>query len=52
LASNKDDNKINVEITNDVTYEHGQSGKIEGLLKPKLDWELTRTVQNEIPVWT
>ncbi|HMS65152.1 MAG TPA: ABC transporter ATP-binding protein [Ignavibacteria bacterium] len=31
---------LTFEITNDITYEHGQNGKIEGLLKPKLDWEL------------
>lgn len=29
------------EITGDVEYSPGKSGKIDGLLKPKLEWELT-----------
>lgn len=31
---------LTFEITSDVKYEHGKSGKIDGLLKPKLEWEI------------
>lgn len=36
------DNLITFEVTSDYAYEHGKSGRIEGLIKPKLDWEVTQ----------
>ena len=32
---------LTFEVTSDYAYEHGQSGRIEGLIKPKLDWDLS-----------
>lgn len=34
------DNLITFEVTSDYAYEHGKSGRIEGLIKPQLDWEV------------
>ncbi|MBV6478470.1 MAG: Vitamin B12 import ATP-binding protein BtuD [Ignavibacteria bacterium] len=31
---------LTFEITSDLMYDHGKSGKIDGLLKPHLDWEI------------
>lgn len=34
------DNLLTFEITSDYAYEHGKSGRIEGLIKPNLTWEV------------
>lgn len=39
---------LTFEITSDLNYEHGKNGKIEGLLKPKLDWEVFSNAEVEI----
>jgi lipopolysaccharide transport system ATP-binding protein len=35
------DNLIAFEVTSDYAYEHGKSGRIEGLIKPDLEWEFS-----------
>lgn len=39
---------LTFEITSQVTYEHGKNGKIDGLLKPKLEWEVFSNDKIEI----
>lgn len=34
------DNLLTFEVTSDYAYEHGKSGKIEGLIKPLLEWDV------------
>lgn len=34
------DNLLTFEVTSDYAYEHGKSGKIEGLIKPLLEWKV------------
>lgn len=34
------DDLLTFEVTSDYAYEHGKSGKIEGLIKPNLSWEI------------
>lgn len=34
------DNLLTFEVTSDYAYEHGKSGKIEGLIKPLLEWQV------------
>jgi hypothetical protein len=41
---------LTFEISHDIIYENGQSGKIEGIMKPKLNWEFKATEQIENPV--
>ena len=40
-------NVLVFEITGDVNYSHGKVGKIDGLLKPKLEWQVTTEVGSE-----
>jgi len=35
------DSLLTFEVTSDYAYEHGKSGRIEGLIKPKLDWDVS-----------
>lgn len=39
---------LTFEITSEVNYEHGKSGKIDGILKPKLDWEIHTEEEIEV----
>ncbi|MBX7043064.1 MAG: ATP-binding cassette domain-containing protein [Ignavibacteria bacterium] len=39
---------LSFEITSDYAYEHGNNGRIDGLLKPKLDWEVKANVETEM----
>lgn len=39
---------LNFEITSDYAYEHGNNGRIDGLLKPKLDWDVKTNVESEM----
>ncbi|MDZ4712989.1 MAG: ABC transporter ATP-binding protein [bacterium] len=32
---------LTFEITSEVNYDHGKNGRIDGLLKPKLEWEVS-----------
>jgi lipopolysaccharide transport system ATP-binding protein len=38
------DNLITFEVTSDYAYEHGKSGRIEGLIKPQLNWEVDQNL--------
>lgn len=40
-------NLLVFEITGDVNYSHGKIGKIDGLLKPKLEWEVSSEIESE-----
>ena len=40
-------NLLVFEITGDVEYEKGKSGKIDGILKPKLEWEVHTSAEIE-----
>ncbi len=33
-------NLLAFEVTSDYVYEHGKNGRIEGIIKPKLEWEV------------
>jgi lipopolysaccharide transport system ATP-binding protein len=39
---------LNFEITNSYTDAHGRIGKIDGLLKPKLKWDVVTNVESEM----
>jgi len=39
---------LSFEITNNYAHAHGKIGKIDGLLKPKLHWEVVGNVESEI----
>lgn len=39
---------LTFEITSDLSYDHGSNGKIEGLLKPKLEWEVLSNDKVEV----
>jgi lipopolysaccharide transport system ATP-binding protein len=39
---------LNFEITNNYAHSHGLVGKIDGILKPKLNWEVVSNVESEI----
>jgi lipopolysaccharide transport system ATP-binding protein len=39
---------LNFEITNNYAHSHGKVGKIDGILKPKLKWEVVSNVESEI----
>ncbi len=39
---------LSFEITNNYAHAHGKIGKIDGLLKPKLHWEVVANVESEI----
>ncbi|MBK8551307.1 MAG: ABC transporter ATP-binding protein [Ignavibacteria bacterium] len=39
---------LTFEVTSDYAYEHGKSGRIEGLIKPKLEWEVTVKSETEV----
>jgi len=34
-------NLLTFEVTSDYTYEHGKNGRIDGLIKPLLNWEVS-----------
>ena len=42
------DNLLTFEVTSDYAYEHGKSGRIEGLIKPKLEWEVSAGEEVEV----
>jgi len=35
------DNLLTFEVTSDYAFEHGKNGRIDGLIKPLLNWEVT-----------
>ncbi len=39
---------LNFEITNNYAHSHGRTGKIDGLLKPKLKWEVSSNIESEM----
>lgn len=39
---------LTFEITSNYAYEHGNNGRIDGLLKPKLDWEVKANVESQM----
>lgn len=41
-------NLLAFEVTSDYAYDHGKNGRIEGLIKPKLEWEVFRTEKSEL----
>lgn len=39
---------LTFEISSELAYEHGKSGRIEGILKPKLEWEVFADEEIEV----
>ncbi|MEO8210930.1 MAG: ABC transporter ATP-binding protein [bacterium] len=41
-------NLLAFEVTSDFAYSHGQNGRIEGLIKPRLEWEVIESAEAEV----
>lgn len=41
-------NVLTFEVTSDYAYEHGKNGRIDGLIKPNLNWEVSSETDSSI----